>query len=92
MAALEAMAAGLPVILTPGCNLPEAEAQGAAVIVPREIPALAEAIRGLLLNPARRAAMGEAGQRWMRESFAWPTVATRVIEFYGQVGARQSGL
>ncbi len=87
IAALEAMAAGLPVILTPGCNLPEAEARGAGVIVPREIPALAEAIRALLLNPARRAAMGEAGQRWMRESFAWPTVAELVVEFYRQINA-----
>ncbi|MHB8626096.1 MAG: glycosyltransferase [Aggregatilineales bacterium] len=87
IAALEAMAAGLPVILTPGCNLPEAEARGAGVIVPREILPLAGAIQALLLNPMRRASMGDAGQRWMCESFAWPAVAELVVEFYRQVNA-----
>ncbi len=82
IAALEAMAVGLPVILTPGCNLPEAETRGAGLIVPREVPALADAIRSLLLNPAQRTVMGDSGRRWMQESFAWSTVAQRTIDFY----------
>lgn len=85
IAALEAMAAGLPVILTPGCNLPEVQPRGAGLIVSREIPALARAIRELLLDPARRAAMGAAGRQWMAESFAWPTVAQRTVAFYHEI-------
>ena len=37
----EALAAGLPVILSPGCNLPEAAAAGAGLIVEPEVEPLA---------------------------------------------------
>jgi glycosyltransferase involved in cell wall biosynthesis len=82
IAALEAMAAGLPVILTPGCNLPEAAARGAGLIVAREVAPLAEAIRALFADATRRETMGAAGRRWMNESFSWPTVAAQTIQFY----------
>jgi poly(glycerol-phosphate) alpha-glucosyltransferase len=90
IAALEAMADGLPVILTPGCNLPEVEPRGAGLIVPREILPLAEAIRALLVDPVRRAAMGAAGQAWMRESFAWPTIAQCTVDFYREIPAHDN--
>ena len=82
IAALEAMAAGLPVILTPGCNLPEAETQGAGLIVERDSEPLAEAIRGLLTDASTREAMGAAGHRWMAEAFSWPSIADRTVAFY----------
>ncbi|MFN8452444.1 MAG: glycosyltransferase [Anaerolineae bacterium] len=45
MAALEALAAGLPVILSPGCNLPEAAEAGAGLIVEPQVEPLAAALR-----------------------------------------------
>ncbi len=82
MAALEAMAAGLPVVLTPGCNLPEVELRGAGIIVSREGEALAEALTALLSDSVRRRSMAAAGQLWMREAFAWPPLAEQTIRFY----------
>ncbi len=85
MAALEAMAAGLPVILTPGCNLPEAETRGVGLIVAREVEPQAAAIRALLTDPARRVSMGAAGRAWMQADYSWPSVAARMIKFYENV-------
>ncbi len=85
MAALEAMAAGLPLILTPGCNLPDLEARGAGLLVDRQIEPLAEALRSLLVDPARRRAMGARGRAWVQESFTWPAIAAQTEALYAEV-------
>jgi len=61
MAALEAMAAGLPVILSPGCNLPEAAEAGAGLIVEAQVEPMAAALRDLLPDAVQRASMSAAG-------------------------------
>ena len=48
---------------------------------PRDPEALAEALAGLLDNPARLAAMGEAAAASARR-YAWPVVAGEVAEVY----------
>lgn len=85
MVALEALAAGLPVILTPGCNLPEVTARGAGLVVPREIDPLADAIRALLTDPEQRASMSTAARAWMHEAYSWPALAARMTGFYQQL-------
>ena len=85
MAALEAMAAGLPLILTPGCNLPDLEARGAGLLVERAVEPLAAALRTLLLNPDQRRAMGESGRAWIAESFTWPTIARQTEALYARI-------
>ncbi|MEP7288390.1 MAG: glycosyltransferase [Chloroflexota bacterium] len=85
MAALEAMAAGLPLIVTPGCNLPNVEKRGAGLLVAREIELIAGAIRALLHDQDRRAAMGTAGRAWVQESFTWPAIAAQTEALYAQV-------
>jgi len=90
MAALEAMAAGIPLILTPGCNLPDLEKRGAGLLVPREVEPLADALRVLLRDPARRKTMGENGRAWVQESFAWPVIAAQTEAMYRQVLGKQT--
>lgn len=82
MAVLEALAAGLPVILSPGCNLPEAESQGAGLIVLPDEILLAEALANLVNDAARRAMMGDQAQRWARETFAWPSIVQQLDRIY----------
>jgi glycosyltransferase involved in cell wall biosynthesis len=82
MAALEAMAARLPLILTPGCNLPDLETRGAGLLVDRDVEALAEALRTLLNDSARRRTMGENGLAWVREAFTWPAIAAQTEALY----------
>jgi poly(glycerol-phosphate) alpha-glucosyltransferase len=86
MAALEAMAAGLPVLLSPGCNLPEAGDAGAGLIVPPEVDSLAGALRALLTDPVRRAAMGAAGRTLARDRFTWDAVAAGLEAVYAGMG------
>ena len=82
MAALEALAAGLPAILSPGCNLSEVAQVGAGLIVEPQIEPVAEALRLLLTDAERRAAMRVAGQALVRERFTWAAVAERLEAIY----------
>ena len=68
---LEGMAVGRPVISTTTIGADEAIEDGVSgLLVPvADPPALAEAIVGLAVDPARRAALGEAARRRIGEHF-----------------------
>lgn len=82
MAVLEAMAAGVPPILTPGCNLPEAGEAGAGIIVEPEIDALAAALRDLLTDPQRRHEMGARARQLIEQRFTWARTAEQMEGLY----------
>ena len=83
MAVLENLAAGKPVLITPGCHFPEVVQAGAGLCVPPETPALEEALRKLLDMPeADRAAMGRRGRELVRENYTWDTAARKMITVY----------
>ena len=85
-AALEAMAGGVPVVVTPEVGLARTiEQSGAGVVTPGEPHALAAAISSLLRDPARRVAMGSAGQRVAREQFSWPSIAAQMETTYREL-------
>jgi glycosyltransferase involved in cell wall biosynthesis len=84
MAALEALACGIPLVLSPGCHLPEAEAAGAALIVSPEAEAVGRAVAALLADPARRAVMGAAGRALAAARFTWDGVAAAYAEVYAR--------
>ena len=85
IAALEAMAAGIPLILTPGCNLPDLEARGAGLLTPRDPEPLAAAIDALLSDPDRRRAMGARARAWAEASFTWPVIAAQAEQLYARL-------
>jgi phosphatidylinositol alpha-mannosyltransferase len=83
MVLTEAFAAGTPVVASDIAGYRDVVRDGAdGVLVPRGEPAaLAEALRDLALDPARRARMAEtAAARAHR--FAWPVVAGEVLGAY----------
>jgi glycosyltransferase involved in cell wall biosynthesis len=82
MAALEAMASELPVILTPGCNLPDVETHGAGLLVKRDVESVAAALQTLLNNVGLRKKMGQKGRAWVMEKYTWPTIAAQTDELY----------
>jgi glycosyltransferase involved in cell wall biosynthesis len=90
MAVLEAMACGLPVLLTPGCHFPEVEAAGAGLVVGRDVGPLAEGLRTLLIDAARRARMGVLARELVRREYAWPRIVRRLDGVYGAVLARRT--
>jgi glycosyltransferase involved in cell wall biosynthesis len=79
------MAAGLPLILTPGCNLPDLESRGAGLLTPRDPEPLAAAIGALLCDPDRRRAMGVRARAWAETSFTWPVIAAQAEQLYARL-------
>lgn len=90
MGVLEAMAAGLPVLISPGCNLPEVAAAGAGLEVEPEVEVLAEGLRTLLSDPARRAQMGAAARRLVEARFTWDAVAGQLEGVYRSLMTRST--
>lgn len=82
MAALEALAAGLPAVLSPGCNLPEVGTSGAGLIVDPLVEPLAAALHDLLTAADRRAAMGSAARALIRDRFTWDSAAAQMEAVY----------
>lgn len=85
MVVLEAMSAGLPVLISPECHLPEVAEAGAGVIVPPEAAPLAEALRALLTDAPRRAAMSAAARQLAQTRFTWDAVAQQMEAVYAAV-------
>lgn len=83
MAVLEAWAAGLPVLMTPGCNLPEGFAANAALRIAPEPGSIGTALSLLFsMSEEDRQAMGTRGRRLVEERFAWPKIARDMCEVY----------
>lgn len=83
MAILENLAAGNPVVITPGCNFPEVAEMGAGLCVPPKSEALEEALRRLLdMSDADRAAMGSRGRDLVRHNYTWEIAARKMITVY----------
>ncbi|MCL6509026.1 MAG: glycosyltransferase, partial [Bryobacteraceae bacterium] len=80
---LEAWAFGLPVVMTPQCNLPEGFQAGAALSVDPEPGSIAAGLRDLFaMSDAERRAMGERGRRLVEERFSWPKIAAQMKQVY----------
>ena len=86
MAALEAMAYGLPCLLSSACNLPEAFDHAAALRAEPNPEALALAMRQLFsLTEQERTAMGESGQALVAQNYSWPQVAAQTLDLYNWI-------
>jgi glycosyltransferase involved in cell wall biosynthesis len=85
MVVLEAMGAGLPAIVSPGCNLPEVAEQGAGLEIFPEVEPLAEALKKLLADADQRAQMSTAAAILARKNFNWDSIAIKLEQVYYQV-------
>ncbi|MEP0764481.1 MAG: glycosyltransferase, partial [Chloroflexota bacterium] len=89
MAVLEALACGLPVLLTPGCHFPEAAEAGTGVVVPREVEPLRAALATLLSDADQRAAMGRAARDLVAARYTWSQIVAQMEAAYAAVIARK---
>lgn len=84
MAVLEAMASGLPVLLSHGCNLPEAETAHAGYVVDVDEREIASALERLFSDPENLQQMGQNAQSLIRQKFTWEIVAQQMEDVYSR--------
>jgi glycosyltransferase involved in cell wall biosynthesis len=85
--ALEAMAAGVPVVVSDAGGLPDVVQHNiSGVVCPRgSSDALADAITGILRVPSRARQLADAGIRRARENFNWNRIAAQTQCVYQTV-------
>jgi glycosyltransferase involved in cell wall biosynthesis len=86
IAVLEAWSYGLPVIITPFCNLPEAVTEKASIQIDTSPESIAAGIRSLIsMSDENRLQMGQNGLNLVKEKFSWEKVAFSMKEVYSWV-------
>jgi len=80
VAVLEALSAGVPVVITPNCNLPEVSAVGAGIEVRPTVESVRSGLALILRDDAVREEMAANARRLAIESFSWQSVGERVLQ------------
>jgi glycosyltransferase involved in cell wall biosynthesis len=89
IAAVEAMACGVPVLISPHVNLADdVDAVGAGWIVAVEQSALIDALTTALRDPVERKRRGAAARDLARSQFSWTTVGHQLGTLYNNVVAQ----
>ena len=86
MAVLEAMAAGLPCVISEACNFPEAGAAGAARLFPTgDVDRFAAALSELLERRAEARDMGRLARELVLSGYTWPSIAEGLEKQFGAI-------
>jgi glycosyltransferase involved in cell wall biosynthesis len=88
--AVEAMAAGVPVVATRAGALPEVCGDGAVLVPVGDADALAEALGRVLADDAHRAALVERGRR-VAARYDWDDTADAVAALLRRAGSPAAG-
>jgi glycosyltransferase involved in cell wall biosynthesis len=92
MVVAEAMAAGLPVLVSREVGLAEEVAQaGAGFVVPAEVGQVAQAWQEILAKSDLRQAMGQRGKALVQQRFASDVVARQMLGLLASISARAVG-
>lgn len=83
--ALEAMAAGTPVVASAVSSLPEVVGDAAAMVDPLSVESIAEGLRGLMTSESRRAELARLGLARAAQ-FTWRRCVERTVDVYQRVG------
>jgi glycosyltransferase involved in cell wall biosynthesis len=88
MAAVEAMACGLPLIATASGALPEICGEGATLVAPGDATATAAALAGYIDDPQAREATGAAGRARAERMFSIAVMAAGYVDALGDPDSR----
>lgn len=83
MVVLEAWAHGLPVLMTPHCNLAEGFSAKASLRIEPEVGSLSEGLITLFsMTDQQRIGMGGEGKKLVKDKFSWPHIANEMLSVY----------
>ncbi|MBA8878913.1 glycosyltransferase involved in cell wall biosynthesis [Phyllobacterium myrsinacearum] len=82
VAILEALACGLPVVISDACHFPEVRVARAGAVVSLVPEDVASGLSAILDDTTMASAMGENGRRLIREQYTWPQIASSTIKGY----------
>ncbi len=82
VAITEALACGLPVVVSRESHFPEVTESGAGIETGLDGREVGAALLRVLSDPALRLRMSAAGAALVRERFTWPRIAARCVEAY----------
>jgi glycosyltransferase involved in cell wall biosynthesis len=86
VAVVEAMAAGLPVVISDQTGIhPVITQSGAGLVTACSVPALSDAMIAVLADPAAAKAMGERGRQVASNEFSIPVVAGKLVALYQSI-------
>ena len=79
---LEALAAGVPLVISEHCDFPEIQNHKAGFVVPLDDESICEAISKLLLDDHLVSQMGHNGRKLIEEKYTWKSIAASIIPYY----------
>lgn len=79
---LEALAVGLPVVISKYCYFPEVESAGAGIETETDVGQVASALGSLIVDPELASKMGRAGRDLVRSRYSWESVAAAFVKLY----------
>lgn len=83
MAVLEAWSYGLPVVMTPQCNLPEGYSARAAIEAEPDVASLRDALQILFnMSDKQLHEMGACGRALVAEQFTWLHLSEKMLSVY----------
>jgi glycosyltransferase involved in cell wall biosynthesis len=81
---IEAMARGIPTVISTSSSLPEVAGDAALAVDPASVPALAEAIGSVLTDPGLAGRLAASG-RERASAFSWDRTARQTLDVYREV-------
>lgn len=85
MSTLEAMACGLPVVITKDCHFEEVEQMQAGKVIDGNLAELSEALIQLLADRPLCEKMGKAGKKLVTDKYTWDKAADKMIDCYEEI-------
>jgi glycosyltransferase involved in cell wall biosynthesis len=83
---LEALAAGIPTLVTPGVALAELVNNEKLGYLPElDIGSIADSIQQALAYPDRTKAMGDRARSFVKENYTWASIAAKMIGMYRNI-------
>lgn len=78
----DALAMGLPAVISEGCHFPEVAEEGAGRVVSLDPRQIGDTLLKILQTPGLRAAMSTKAREMIAAKFTWPRIGARCAELY----------